>query len=222
VVTNVLSHVRSVHMTRSGRVRAAASTTARESAHWGTTHRESGEWRCLSCLLSVVCCMLSLCLCVCVSVCLCVCVFVCLCVCCLLSIVCCRGTRRLYCVLSVVLCMRPFFRPITAVLCVAHPRETAPNTTAHGTAWFPTSPRVVANITMPRLTFVARHATAGTAAGMPVPAGTSASGGSPVCDSVQRKEKKTKIKKYSRLAMNNSVLLVHRPSQSGENTENHS
>jgi hypothetical protein len=29
-----------------------------------------------------------------------------------------------------------------------HPRETAPNTAAHGTAWFPTSPRVVANIAM--------------------------------------------------------------------------
>ncbi len=27
-------------------------------------------------------------------------------------------------------------------------RETAPNTTAHGTAWLPTSPRVVANISM--------------------------------------------------------------------------
>ncbi len=40
-----------------------------------------------------------------------------------------------------------FFRPVTAVLGVVHPRETTPNTTAHGTAWLPTSPRVVANRT---------------------------------------------------------------------------
>ncbi len=52
-------------------------------------------------------------------------------------------------VLSVVLCIRlSIFRPVTVVLGVAHPRETAPNTAVHGTAWFPTSPRVVANITM--------------------------------------------------------------------------
>ncbi len=84
MVTNVLSHVRSVHMTRSGRVRAAASTTARESAHWGTTQRERGME---VSELSVV--LVSVCLCVCVSVCLCVCVSVCLLsvVCCLLSVV---------------------------------------------------------------------------------------------------------------------------------------
>ncbi len=60
-----------------------------------------------------------------------------------LSAVCCL----LFCLLiCAVVCL--FFRPVTAVLGVAHPRETAPNTTAHGTAWFPTSPRVVANISM--------------------------------------------------------------------------
>ncbi len=37
---------------------------------------------------------------------------------------------------------------VTAVSGAAHPRETAPNTVAHGTVWFSTSPRVVANITM--------------------------------------------------------------------------
>ncbi len=47
-----------------------------------------------------------------------------------------------------VVCLCLFYRPVTAVLGVVHPRETAPNTAAHGTAWFPTSPRVVANITM--------------------------------------------------------------------------
>jgi hypothetical protein len=31
---------------------------------------------------------------------------------------------------------------------VVHSQKTAPNTAAHGTAWLPTSPRVVANITM--------------------------------------------------------------------------
>ncbi len=54
------------------------------------------------------------------------------------------------CALSVVLRIRlSIFRPVTVVLGVAHPRETAPNTAAHGMASSPTSPRVVANITMP-------------------------------------------------------------------------
>jgi hypothetical protein len=41
-----------------------------------------------------------------------------------------------------------FFRPVTVALGVAHSRETAPNTAAHGMASSPTSPCVVANITM--------------------------------------------------------------------------
>ncbi len=60
-----------------------------------------------------------------------------------LLLVCCTVSCLLFCAF---VCL--FFRPVTEVLGVVHPRETAPNTTAHGTAWFPTSPRVVANITM--------------------------------------------------------------------------
>ncbi len=62
--------------------------------------------------------------------------------------------RLCCCVLCTVSCLLfcafvcLFFHPVTVVLGVAHPRETAPNTAAHGMASSPTSPRVVANITM--------------------------------------------------------------------------
>ncbi len=61
----------------------------------------------------------------------------------LVLLVCCTVSCLLFCAFVCLL-----FRPVTVVLGVAHPRETAPNTVAHGTAWFPTSPCVVANITM--------------------------------------------------------------------------